>query len=81
MAVLVNALLVLRSGLSSDRASITGLALVLLVAAGALFAFGAWRRRHLIDQLGHVAPPALAPKLTALVAFAACVAGIASVLH
>lgn len=81
MAVLVNALLVLRSGLSSERASITGLAMVLLLAAGALFAFGAWRRRHLIDQLGHVAPPALATQLTALVALVACAVGIASILR
>ena len=81
MAVLVNALLVLRAGLSSDRGAITTLALILMVAAGALFVFGAWRRRHLIGRHASVAPPALAPALTAIVTMAACAAGIASILR
>ena len=38
-AVLANSLLVLRSGLSSDRIAITALAIALLVAAAMLFAF------------------------------------------
>ena len=79
MAVLANALLVLRSGLSSERAGITALAVVLLVAAGALFVFSAWRRRNLLHGPGSVASPALAPALTAIVALAACATGIASV--
>ena len=81
MAVLVNALLVLRAGLSSERSAITTLAVVLMVAAGALFVFGAWRRRHLIGAGGSVAPPTLAPVLTAIVTMAACAAGIASILR
>ena len=81
MAVLANSLLVLRSGLTSDRIASTTLALVLLLAAGALFAFSAWRRKNLLHGAGAVAPPALAPALTAVVALAACAAGIASALR
>jgi len=80
-AVLVNSLLVLRSGLSSDRIAITALAIVLLVAAGLLFAFSAWRRRKLLHATGDIAPPTLAPALTAIAALAACAIGVASVLH
>jgi uncharacterized membrane protein YidH (DUF202 family) len=84
MAVLANALLVLRSGLSSERASITSLAIVLLIAAGVMFVFGAARRRQLLHQRNEassVAPPALAPALTALVVLVACVTGVASILR
>ena len=81
MAVLANALLVLRSGLSSERIAITSLAVVLLVAAGAMFVFSAWRRKSLLHATAHVAPPALAPALTAIVALAACTTGIASILR
>ena len=81
MAVLVNALLVLRAGLSSERGAITALAVVLMAAAGALFVFGAWRRRHLIAGLGPIASPALAPVGTAIVTMTACAAGIASILR
>jgi uncharacterized membrane protein YidH (DUF202 family) len=82
MAVLANALLVLRSGLSSERHAITALAVVLLFAAGALFAFGAARRRNLLRGLaGAIAPPAIAPALTAVVTLVACAAGIASILR
>ena len=81
MAILVNALLVLRVGLSNERAAITMLAVVLMGAAGALFVFGAWRRRHLIAGPGPIASPALAPALTAIVTLTACVAGIASILR
>jgi hypothetical protein len=79
-AVVVNALLILRSGLSSGRHSIMALAVVLLFSAGALFMFAAWRGKHLLKAHGDVAPPALAPALTALLVMIACAAGIASVL-
>ncbi len=81
LAVLANSLLVLRSGLSNERWAITALALVLFLASGALYLFGAWRRRQLLDGRGDVAPPALAPTLTALVTLGACAAGIASILR
>ena len=48
---------------------------------GAMFVFRAWRRQHLLHGTGAVAPPALAPALTAVVALAACATGIASVLR
>lgn len=81
LAILANSLLVLRSGYANDRPAITLLALALFMASGALFAFGLWRRRHLLDGRPDVAPPALAPKLTALVTLAACALGIASILR
>jgi uncharacterized membrane protein YidH (DUF202 family) len=80
-AVLANALLILRSGIVNERPHVTAFAIVLLLAAGVLTVFGAWRGRHLLDVKGRVVPPALAPALTALVAVVACVAGIASVLR
>jgi hypothetical protein len=80
-AVLANALLILRSGLANERPAITALAVVLLVAAGALFAFGGWRGRHLLKAHGDVSPPASAPLLTAGIVLLACAAGIASVLR
>ena len=84
MAVLANALLVLRSGLSSERAAITTLAIALLVAAGVMFVFSASRRRQLLHQTsagGSVAAPAIAPMLTAGVALLACMTGVASILR
>ena len=81
MTVLANALLVLRAGLSGERIAITTLAVVLLVAAGAMFVFSAWRRKSLLHPTGNVAAPALAPALTAGVALVASATGIASILH
>ncbi len=60
LAVVVNALLVLRAGWSSGRFPLVVVAVVLLVAAGSTVAYGAWRRRHLKTGLGMTAPPALA---------------------
>ncbi len=80
MAVLANALLVLRSGMSNERASIEALGVLLLIAAAALFAFGGWRRRRLVRAEGDIAPPAIATRLTAIVTVVACAAGIASIL-
>ena len=80
MVMLANALLVLRSGLSSGRYAITTLALLLLVASGAMFVFSAWRRRSLFGE-HPPATPALAPALTAIVTLAACAAGLASIVR
>lgn len=81
LAILANSLLVLRSGLANGRSAITVLALVLFLASGALYLFGVWRRRQLLDGCGDMAPPALAPALTALVTLGACAAGMASILR
>ncbi len=81
MAMLANALLVLRSGLSSERHAITMLAVLLLFASGAMFVCGAWRRRSLLGKHGPVAAPAILPALTAIVTLTACVAGIASIVR
>jgi uncharacterized membrane protein YidH (DUF202 family) len=81
MSCLVNALLVLRTGLANERTAITTLAVVLLIAAGALFVFSAWRRKNLLQGTGDVAPPALAPALTALVTMVGVRNSIASSLR
>jgi uncharacterized membrane protein YidH (DUF202 family) len=78
-AIVGNAILILRSGLMSGRHTVTTLAILLMIASGALFAFGAWRGRHLIRAHGEVAPPTLAPFLTAALTLAACATGAWSI--
>ena len=80
-AVVVNGLLVLRSGVTTERAAITVLAVVLLIAAAGLFVFGAWRWRVLLSARDDVTAPALAPALTAAVTLIACASGIASIVQ
>jgi len=80
-AVVANGLLILRSGLATERHAITALAIVVLLAAGVLFAFGGWRGKHLLKAHGDVAPPALALLGTSIVALFACATGLASVLR
>ena len=80
LAVVTNALLALRAGWTSGRASLIFLAFALLVAAGAAAAYGAWRRRHLLDGHGTIAPPAVAVATAATVTLIACATGIASIL-
>jgi uncharacterized membrane protein YidH (DUF202 family) len=80
LAVLVNALLALRSGWVSREAPITVLAFVLLLASGAAVVYGAWRRRHLLSGHGTTAPPAIVITAVAVVTLVACATGIASIL-
>ena len=80
LAVLVNALLVLRSGWSSRTASLTVLGIALMAAAGAAIAYGAWRRRHLTSDHPSIAPRAAAVAIAAGVALATCAAGLASII-
>ena len=80
LAILVNGLLALRAGWVSQRTSITALALVLLVAAAATFAFGVWRRRELLDAQQPVAPCANVMRLVASIALVACTIGLAAIL-
>ena len=80
LAVLVNALLALRSGWASRQTPITVLAFVLLVAAGAAVFYGGWRRRQLLSARGAVAPPAVAIVTAATVTLVACATEIASIL-
>lgn len=80
LAVLVNALLVLRSGWTGRGAPITALGFVLLLASGAIIFYGAWRRRHLQSGLGTLAPSAHAVAAVAAVTLLACAVAIASVV-
>jgi uncharacterized membrane protein YidH (DUF202 family) len=80
LAVLVNALLALRTGWVSRTTPITALAFALLMASGAAFLYGAWRRRHLLNGRGATAPPAIAMAATAVVTLIACATGVAAIL-
>jgi len=79
LAVLANALLVVRSGLVSERTTITALGFVLLLAAAAIYLHGAWRRRELLSVHRAVAPRAGVMVAAALMAMTACAIGLASV--
>lgn len=79
LAVLVNALLALRTGWVHHETPITVLAFALMVAAVAAVLYGAWRRRHLLNGHGRAAPPAVAIAIAALVTLLACATGIASI--
>lgn len=80
LSIFVNALLALRAGWTSREAPITAPAFALLIASGAAMFYGAWRRRHLLDGQGPIAPSANVIAATAVVALVACVTGIASVV-
>jgi uncharacterized membrane protein YidH (DUF202 family) len=80
LALVVNALLVLRAGWASGRFALVVVAAALLIAAGSTVFYGAWRQRHLSTGLGMTAPPALAVAATATITLVACVAGLVSML-
>lgn len=80
LAVLVNGLLSLRIGWASQSAGVMLLAIALLAAFAILVAHGAWRRRILLSVLPEIAPTHRAIALTALLAFATSLAGLASLL-
>lgn len=80
LSIFVNALLALRSGWTTREAPITALAFALLIAAGPAMFYGAWRRQHLLDGRGAIAPSANVIAATAIVAMVACGTGIGSVV-
>lgn len=80
LAVLLNAAVVLRSGLQADEPFILGLGFVLLVAAAVAVACGGWRARRLAIDISHSAPPPIVVAGIVGVAFVACVAGLASII-
>jgi len=80
LAILVNALLALRSGWATGQAPITGLAFALLFAAAAAMFYGAWRRQCLRDGRGSIAPSALAIAMMAITTLVACATGVAAVV-
>lgn len=80
LAVFVNALIVLRSGLVTEQVFILALGVVLLVAAGLSVVCGTWRVRHLAAHGAQSGPPWLLMVTTVWVAWLACFAGVASII-
>lgn len=80
LAMLVNALLALRSGWTVRDAPITALGFVLLAASGVTIVYGAWRRRTLLVEYEVFAPSAHAVTAVVAVTLLACAVGVASVL-
>ena len=80
LAVFVNALVVLRTGLVTGQFFILALGTVLLVASALSVVCGTWRVRHLAAHGATVEPPWILMVGTMWIALIACVAGIASIL-
>ena len=80
LAMLVNALLALRTGWTSHQAPITVLGFVLLLASGATIFYAAWRRRHLLRGQGPIAPSAHAIAEVAADTLLGCAVELASVV-
>ncbi|MDD2058636.1 DUF202 domain-containing protein [Pseudomonas sp. GD03860] len=79
-AVLVNALLALRSGWLHQQLLVTVLGLALLLASAVTFYLGTWRRRQLLDGRGGLAPSAHVVSGTTAVALTACFTAVVSLL-
>ena len=80
MAVLVNAVVVLRAGMQAERTFLLALGVVLLCAAGALVACGTWRARELTSRAERTAPHWMLIAATTGVVWIACIGGIASIV-
>jgi uncharacterized membrane protein YidH (DUF202 family) len=79
LSVLLNAAVVLRSGVQADQPFLLALGMVLLVAAAVAVACGGWRARRLSVDITHSAPPWLIVIGVVGVAWFACMAGLASI--
>lgn len=80
LAVVVNAVVVLRSGLTRSSLLVTALgAVMLLIAAGAIVC-GAWRRRWLVRGDLPIAPPAWLVGATMAAMTFICLASLAAIL-
>jgi uncharacterized membrane protein YidH (DUF202 family) len=79
LAVLVNALVVLRAGAKAEQPFILALGIILLVAAVGAAGCGAWRARRLAMSGTPSAPPHVLVLGTVVVAWLACIAGLASI--
>lgn len=75
MAVLVNAVLVLRAGLQQASKPTTGLGVVLLAAAAGVMVYARHRQREFERHSPPPAAPVLALGLMTLVGLATCLAG------
>ena len=80
LAVLVNALIVLRIASQSDQRFVAALGLILLAAAAATAACGAWRARVLTLNAVPSPPPVILIGGTVAVAWLACAAAIVASL-
>jgi len=80
LAVLVNALVVLRTGAQAGKTPLIVLGILLLVAAAAGVLYSAWRRRQLLQGTPAGAPPAAAMLGAAAVTWLACVGALACVV-
>jgi len=79
LAVLANALLAARAGVTSHAPTLTALAIALLAAAAAAVGYGAWRRHALLGSAPAIAPSHHAIGLVALLALATCAVGLAAI--
>lgn len=79
LAMLVNALLVLRAGALADHLPVIALGFLLLAASAAAIACGAWRAHHLARGGEHTTPWSLILATVAGV-WVACAAGAVAVL-
>jgi hypothetical protein len=80
LAIFVNALVVLRTGIVTHQFFILALGTVLLLASALSVVCGTWRVRHLAAHGARVAPPWILMVGTMWIALLACVAGIVSIL-
>jgi uncharacterized membrane protein YidH (DUF202 family) len=76
LALLVNALAVLRSGWMSQQTSVLTLGAVLLLASAATVAGGSWRARQLTGSAGPGAPPTRLMAGLLILVWLACAAGV-----
>jgi uncharacterized membrane protein YidH (DUF202 family) len=79
LAVLVNALVVLRAGAQGGQPFVLALGIILLVAAACAVGCGAWRARVLAMSGTPSAPPRALVLATVAVVWLACIAGLASI--
>ncbi len=78
MAVLVNALIVLRAGAQANQSLVLALGCLLLAAAGGAVACGVWRARRLAGGADATTPWLLVVATVGIV-WIACAAGVASI--
>jgi uncharacterized membrane protein YidH (DUF202 family) len=80
LAVLANALVALRAGWVLEQPGVTLLAGMLFGFAAAMFCFGLWRRRALLNGQRPVAVPAAWVRVAAVLALTTCAIGLAAVV-
>jgi uncharacterized membrane protein YidH (DUF202 family) len=79
LAVLANALIVLRAGLNEGAVVVMALGCMLMVGAGAAFACAAWRGRHLAQGADPTTPVLLVATMVGI-AWIASVGAVATIV-